>query len=93
MITCALQGLKKMDGDVSWANFNSFDSGANNGGSGQWRTEPPDGSVLHASPRKPGAESKYSLAGVEYVVEEENGMVCDEKLPSDSEVPGEMITS
>lgn len=83
-----------MDTDVSWANFNSFESGDQ--GTEKWNSTPPDGEVLHASPQTPEEEkrAKYQALGSDYVVEDiqGNGMVCDEKCESDAEVAGSMIT-
>ena len=85
-----------MDADVSWANFKSFvESGSN--GTEKWPSTPPDGSVLHASPRKPDDSkvAKYEQPGSDYVLEDiasNGGMLCDDKLESDSEVAGSMMT-
>lgn len=63
---------KKMDPDVSWDNFASFESGDK--GSEHWNSTPPDGQVFRASPCK---SDKYRAGGETYRLEEapSNGTV------------------
>eukprot|EP00116_Pleurobrachia_bachei_P014869 sb/3475131/ len=68
---------KKIDPDVSWDNFASFESGDK--GSEHWNSTPPDGQVFRASPCK---SDKYRAGGESYRLEDtspSNGTVGGEE--------------
>ena len=85
-----------MDTDVSWANFNDFEPDEKSETRERWESTPPEGTVLHASPKTPTSEkkSKYGAPGSEYTLEDmptTNGMMsCEDQ--QDGENDGVMIT-
>lgn len=84
------QEFSKMDTDVSWANFNNFDSGGESREA--WDSTPPDGKVLHS--HAPDEANKYQAEGESYRVEEvkSNGLPCDESVAPSTEVVEKMVT-
>lgn len=77
-----------MDSDVSWANFADFDADATSPECVRekpWESTPPDGSVLHSSPKTSekktspktsDLKARYGAPGSEYTVDDisDNGM-------------------
>ena len=79
-----------MDTDVSWANFNNFESGGESREA--WDSTPPDGKVLHS--HAPDEANKYQAEGESYRVEgvKSNGLPCDESVAPSTEVVEKMVT-
>ena len=83
-----------MDTDVSWANFNDFepDTPLSEPREKPWESTPPDGSVLHSSPKTSDKKTRYGAPGTEYTVDDipTNG-VMEDSLDTDNG-SGAMIT-